>query len=327
MSGGNVAYNLRPSKAVERNLFVDLLARIGRHSNISAYAYYSLGGPFLEDFKLVHAALRISNLTCIEENLEVVKRQRFNAPVAGMNFFEGSVNSFLSGFFPEESSVVWFDYASPRQIDQQLTEFSTLLRKLSPGDVCKLTLNANAATLAAKQEGDSPEAAWARQLAVFKARVPRYAPADIVDDDMRAARYPLILLKAIHRAIELARLPSNLVVQPLSSAVYSDTHQMLTFTGIVLDSTEVETFMESTRLRSWPFGVLDWEKEPVRISVPDLSLRERLKLEALMPRTTSEQLKEELGYEIADDQEATKMLLESFVSCYRLLPQYSRVVI
>lgn len=327
MSGGNVAYNLRPSKAVERNLFVDLLSRIGRHSNISDYSYFSLGGPFLEDFKLVHAQLRLSKLTCIEEDGEVLKRQRFNVPVNGISFFEGDVNAFLADFFPEDACIVWLDYASPRKMDQQLTEFSSLLRKLAPGDIFKITLNANPSTLASKGERESPEQLWIRQAEKFSARVPRYAPANIVPDDMRASIYPETLMKSLHRAAELARVPKGIKVQPLASFVYADTHQMLTLTGVLLRDEELDGFLESTRLSHWPFSNFNWTDRPKSIAVPDLSLRERLRLEAMMPKATADDLAAGLGYQIANNQHATKDMLESFKEYYRLLPQYSRVVL
>ena len=327
MSGGNVAYNLRPSKAVERNLFIDLLSRFGRYANISAYSYYSLGGPFLEDFKLVHAALRLSKLTCIEESGEVVKRQRFNIPVSDMVFFEGNVNSFLADFFPDDACIVWLDYASPRQLDQQMTEFSSLLRKLAPGDVFKITLNANPSALAVKQDGDSPEQLWERQMEKFRSRAPRYAPADLTPEGMRASTYPSTLMKSLHRAFELARIPKGIVVQPLASFVYVDTHQMLTFAGALLRDNEVDGFFEKTRLSHWPHASLAWTDAPKSIAVPELSLRERLRLEAMMPKATADDLVAELGYQITDDQRATKLMLESFKEYYRMLPQYSRVVL
>lgn len=327
MSGGNVAYSLRPSKAVERNLFIDLLARVGRYSNVSEYSYFSLGGPFLEDFKLVHAALRLSKLTCIEESEEVVKRQRFNVPVSGMAIFEGNVNAFLANFFPEDACVVWLDYASPRQLDQQLTEFSSLLCKLSPGDIFKVTLNANPSALAAKQDGDSPNETWERQADKFRRRATRYVPSDLRPEDMRASNFPSTLMRLLHRAFELARVPKGIVVQPLSSFAYVDSHQMLTFTGVLLRDEEVESFFEKTRLRHWPHANLDWSNPPRLIAVPNLSLGERLRLESMMPKASSDDLISELGYQIADGEHATREMIESFKVYYRLLPQYSRVVI
>jgi hypothetical protein len=58
MSGSEVSYNLRPNKFVERQLFVELLTKICRQPP-SKYAYISLGGPQLEDHRLMHRRLAV----------------------------------------------------------------------------------------------------------------------------------------------------------------------------------------------------------------------------------------------------------------------------
>ncbi|WP_407928292.1 O-methyltransferase, partial [Collimonas silvisoli] len=55
MSGAYVPYHLRQNKAVDRQLFVDLLTKLNRYKAIGDYSYVSFGGPYLEDFKLVHS--------------------------------------------------------------------------------------------------------------------------------------------------------------------------------------------------------------------------------------------------------------------------------
>ena len=66
MSGGTVPYHLRQNKAIDRSLFIDLLARLNRCRDISDYTYIGFGGPFLEDFKSVHSFTGISKMISIE---------------------------------------------------------------------------------------------------------------------------------------------------------------------------------------------------------------------------------------------------------------------
>jgi len=80
MSGSSIAYHLRQNKAIERNLFIELLARVGRVRNISEYEYIGFGGPLLEDYKALHAALRIKRMHSIEREENTFKRQKFNRP-------------------------------------------------------------------------------------------------------------------------------------------------------------------------------------------------------------------------------------------------------
>lgn len=76
-------YHLRHNKAVDRFLFIDLISKINEVSNgaIASYTYHSLGGPFLEDFKLMHHYFPLINMVCIEKDLETHKRQKFNCPI------------------------------------------------------------------------------------------------------------------------------------------------------------------------------------------------------------------------------------------------------
>ncbi len=62
MSGGGVSYNLRPNKYVERQLFVELLRMVMSGSNFDNWVYVSLGGPQLEDHRLVHHQLNFRYL-------------------------------------------------------------------------------------------------------------------------------------------------------------------------------------------------------------------------------------------------------------------------
>jgi len=111
-SGATLPYHLRQNKAIDRNLFIDLLGRIGRYRNISDYQYIGFGGPFLEDFKLLHASLRLKNMTSLEQSEEVVKRQKFNKPVSSINPLKKTSGEYLTEFDFDSPSIVWFDYTS-----------------------------------------------------------------------------------------------------------------------------------------------------------------------------------------------------------------------
>ena len=62
MSAGTLPYHLRQNKAVDRAVFIDMLMRIHTYISVRDHAYVSLGGPFLEDFRIIHAALGIRRM-------------------------------------------------------------------------------------------------------------------------------------------------------------------------------------------------------------------------------------------------------------------------
>lgn len=85
MSGGNVSYNLRPNKYVERHLFIELLAMLVGTNDPARFVYISLGGPQMEDHRLVHQQLNLHNMISLESDEVIHRRQLFNRRPALVN--------------------------------------------------------------------------------------------------------------------------------------------------------------------------------------------------------------------------------------------------
>jgi hypothetical protein len=336
MSAGTIPYHLRQNKAVERNLFIDLLSRINRYRNISTYKYISMGGPFLEDFKLLHSQLRMNDFVCIEMDQNVHERQSFNKPFSYLKLVNSSMGDFITNsYFGDSPCVVWLDYANPKQLHDQLNEFSSLLGKLKLYDVVKITLNANIQTLGEKGVGDER---WEHRLNNLKSRMGPYFPANT---DLLKLRqnYPEILMEGIRLASANAlRGRSNEKFFPLASFTYKDSsHQMLTLTGIILPresscntDRNIGSFFKVTRLMKWRYSNLRWQS-PRDISLPDLSARERLFLESLLPGKhemgVGIKLQRNLGFRVEDKMKDSANLLENFNEYYRHLPWYTKATI
>lgn len=321
--GGSIPYHLRQNKAIDRSLFIDLLARIGRYRNISDYTYIGFGGPFLEDFKFLHSTLRIQSMISIESNANVAARQEFNRPLSCIQIKNQLSGDFLTTHNFVDPSIVWFDYAVPSLLAEQLAESQSLVSKLTAGDIFKITLNASPEPLGKPNDGSD--------LKVYRAeeamrRLADYGPAVIDPDRMTAANFPSLLLQALHsackRGVEGDR---RLYVQPLSAFVYKDGQQMLTATAVILNHADEASFFTQTRLNHWAYKNMDWIK-PLSISVPDLSAKERLHIESLLPGGAPCNIRESLGYYVGRNEREASELLENFVSYYRLSPYYSRVV-
>lgn len=334
MSGGAVAYHLRENKAIERNLFIDVLARVGRVVNISDYTYIGFGGPFLEDFKALHSALRITKMVSIESDANVCKRQEFNRPATFVELRHKNSGDFIRTHDFANDTIVWLDYTAPKDLYLQLSEFQSLVGKLGKFDVAKITLNANPSALGGSASGPALHAE--RRDALVK-RLGDYCKFELNDEDVLPRNYPTILLKAVHSSLgDLAMRASGEFFQILTAFVYKDSgHQMLTVTGIVLnakDDGEKQAFLDTSRIESWPFKNLDWSA-PIEISVPSLSAKERMALDSALPLNNSGQegddLSQHLGYcpcEAADIPD-TKVLLANYAKFYRAYPLFSRVVL
>ncbi|WP_307735332.1 O-methyltransferase [Massilia soli] len=324
MSGaGSIPYHLRQNKAIDRSLFIDLLSRINRYRNISSYSYIGFGGPFLEDFRTLHSALRIKTMISIESDKNVAERQRFNLPTSCITISNELSGDFLTRHTFDAPSIVWFDYAVPSQLGSQLAEAQSLVSKLAAGDIFKITLNASPEPLGRPRDGSDLRAFRAAEAAK---RLADYGPAVLDVDDVTTRRFPNLLLHALFSACKrgVSGAP-RLYVQPLTAFVYKDGQQMITATAIILDKLDKDAFLAQTRLAHWPHSSLDWVR-PRSISIPDLSTKERLFIESLLPGGASTDIRNALGYYVGSDEADAEELMSNFVTYYRMSPSYSRVL-
>lgn len=321
--GGNIPYHLRQNKSIDRSLFIDLLSRIGRYRNISDYTYVGFGGPFLEDFKFLHSTLRIHKMISIESDSNVAARQKFNLPLSCIQITNQLSGDFLTTHDFDGPSIVWFDYAIPGLLAEQLAESQSLVSKLTAGDIFKITLNASPEPLGKPNDGSDLKSYRAK---IAMRRLTDYGPAVIDPDSVTTANFPTLLLQALYsackRGVEGDR---RLYVQPLSAFVYKDGQQMLTATAIVLNHADKDSFFTHTRLNHWAYSNFEWI-QPLSISVPDLSAKERLYIESLLPGGEASTIRESLGYYVGSSEREANELLENFINYYRLSPYYSRVV-
>jgi hypothetical protein len=157
MSGGNVSYNLRPNKFVERQLFIELLGKICLTKSPDSYIYISLGGPQLEDHKTIHQMLGFNNLVSIEADPVVYQRQLFNLRPYYVKCRQETTSQFITNFdnfassYEDKKFIVWLDYTEANMRYEQLVEYQTLLSSLEVGDILKITINANPYSLGKKE--------------------------------------------------------------------------------------------------------------------------------------------------------------------------------
>ena len=331
MSGSDLAYHLRVNKAIERNLFVELLVRVGRVRNISDYEYIGFGGPFLEDYKALHAGLRMSKMLSIESDPNTYLRQQFNRPAAFVDLRDKHSSEFFRTHnFSDAGTVVWLDYTGQAELKSQLDEFRQVVSQLDTFDVAKITLQASPDKLGS---GDKkPHELPAYRVGVLNEKLAEYVPPTLTGKDMTGKTFPLTLQACVRNALStLSARAGARYFQILSSFVYKDGQTMLTITGMVLEAhndQRLEQFLNLSRLRDWPFGNLDWSA-PQSISVPSLSAKERMRLDERLPISAGPDanpgrlLEQHLGYLpgcVAAD-------LANYARFYRAYPHFSRVVL
>lgn len=325
-ASSGLAYKLRPNKSVDRELFLNLLARLSAELRLEDYRYIGLGGPFLEDFRLIHARIGIHEMDCVEMEEKTHERQKFNRPIASIKCVHSSLEEFLDGSEFVAPVVLWLDYTDPKAVQAQIDTFSNQILALPIRSVVRITLNANPSSLgkpdvtklSVRLSGDrstkhgETELEW--RLQRFKERLADYVPAGLSADDMTHRNYGRVLLQTLRLAAEKAVLDTRdrRILWALATH-YSDGQAMVTATAVVAhaDDDTLEAILSEWEYRSLP-------EKPHVLDLPALSILERLTMES------SEDAREKLGYQLPMS-DMKQDPFESFRKYYRVFPYFSRV--
>ena len=315
-------YHLRPNKAADRFAWIEAIRRLQflGSGGLENYKYFGMGGPYLEEFRLLYEFFPEVRMTSIEEHEEVYKRQMFHRPFRTLKLERDDLSSFISRYDPgQDKSIFWLDYTHLKY--RCFQDFMNLLAIVTENSMIKITLRSNPTDFW-DRHSDSPRERKQDQFRQeFRAILPdpSDAPprlskefASLLQEMLRVAAQKILHPGASHRAF-----------MPVSSFYYSDGAHMFTLTGIVCNVGNEESV--KTAFDNWDFSNLEWES-PTKISVPVLSTKERLHLQNFLPAKSAQgsKLHRRLGYRIEDGLTATEKALEQYAAFHRHAPFFVR---
>lgn len=337
MSGENVPYHLRQNKYVERLLFLELLNHVSRYKPIKNYSYVSMGGKYLEDFKLMHEAFGLRELYSIEVDAITHGRQRFNKPLTFIECMKCSTTDFLKEMEQFQDgqdrkgvpqTILWLDFANVKGRINQLRDFETAIAKMIPYDIAKITLNANISTiLSLDKEGFSQSEKIECANDKLRRTLSDYCPPQGFDEtNLHDKGFSELLISAVDRAgLKGMKNKRGMVLHPLAAFRYNDGHHsMVTYTIIILPKTELATFEASSQIKDWPYY---YNSRLVNISVPDLSLKERMFINERIFSFPVERLHKNLPFKLDQSRDLSLAALKSYIEHYRRYPNYVRVAV
>ena len=318
------AYHLRPNKAADRFALLEVIRRLSILGNggLEDYTYFSMGGPYLEDFRLLYEYCPEMAMVSIEQHYEVYKRQKFNLPFRSLKLIKEDISSFIQGYDPEDKkSVFWLDYT---KLDFScFQDYSALLVKVASQSMLKITLRADPSDY----WDLSPSGLKEEKAEQFRRKFEHFMPDPSANPPRSAKNLAYLLQEMLQIASEKVFPPtaSSRSFVPVSSFYYSDGTWMFTLTGIVCDNDEINEIKSA--FDNWYFANMEWNR-PTRIAVPVLSTKERLHLQSLLPTTTNagSELQQELGYLIEDDLDKTNEALTQYAVFHRYSPYFIRGV-
>lgn len=315
-------YHLRPNKAADRFALLEAIKRLQLlgDGGLEKYTYYGMGGPYLEDFRLLYEFFPEICMVSIEENDEVYKRQEFHRPFRTLRITRDDLSSFISlNDLGQKKSIFWLDYTDLKY--RCFQDFINLLGAVTENSMIKITLQSDPKRFWDLAKNSLRNGQPEKFQQEFRKVLPNSSdiPPKLVEE------FAFLLQEMLRIASQKALQPgaSHRIFMPVSSFYYSDSMGMFTLTGIVCN-TDQKGSVESA-FDSWEFANLEWEP-PTRISVPVLSTKERLHLQGLLPAKEAQgnELRERLGYMIEDSLGATEKALEQYAAFHRHSPFFMR---
>lgn len=265
-------YFLRPSKQVERKLFIEVLHHVRDAGYpIYSYTYIGLGSVFYADFIMFHKYLYIDTMTCLEW-ANIAKRMRFNKPFDFVTLKMRSVSEIVPELRKKTKYLVWLDYDRPLD-SEMLTDIDGFMQVLAPGSIILITVEAEPRVDNADFEDLSAIRRDKEFLEYFRDEfgsliLPKIHPSDLTRNEL-----PLLILRILRSQIlkSLVSRPS-LTFHQLFSFVYADGAQMFTLGGII-DHEQAQVQLRDAGVFDLPH-VRTGQKVEV-ISVPPLTVREK----------------------------------------------------
>ena len=128
----------------------------------------------------------------LEADPQVFSRAKFNLPYNCIDVKNMDSTAYLTRFMPNDTdhNIFWLDFVSPSGLGAQLADYTTLLERLNPGDIVRITLNANPDSLGKKSE--NPDSIRAARLETLRSRVKdAYLPPELTAECLTRHNYPI----------------------------------------------------------------------------------------------------------------------------------------
>lgn len=316
-------YFLRPSKQVERKLFIEALQRLSKAGYyVTDYTYLGLGSVYFADFILVHKYLLIDNMVCAEHT-EIPKRMRFNKPYDFIKVEMAPVNKVLNDerlINRTKPHVVWLDYDFSLN-DSILDDIRDTVHVLAPGSVFLVTVTADPKALANALDEKVRQNITDIQrrdllVAFLNNQFGTYLLKPVVRADLSYNRLPLLMIDVLQEHLKQAfNSRPSLKFYQLFNFKYADGVQMLSLGGLIDND---DAGQKLTDAGIYDLDFIETGKKPIEISVPPLTMREKDWLDQHMVRNSEPPV---LDFELGND------LLKNYIKYYRHYPVYNESLI
>jgi hypothetical protein len=298
----SIHYSMRPAKNVERKLIVETMRRLERLTPVSAMRYVGMGSLYFADFSLFHRRLGIEEMHSIENATVEGTKERFraNAPY-GTQLHFNHTSQALPNLPWDRPALVWLDYDG-KLTGEVLTDLEIVVAKCIAPTLIIVSVNVDPGL---------PEGRFSQFVEnVSEELLPDNVRTDSDLAGWRMADASRTVMSVLMNDILSNRngvLEDQLLAPQIFNLRYRDGAKMLTL-GWLVYAQSLQVDVDACDLWALPF--INAGDEGYEITVPMLTLRETLLLDAQMPSGT------------AAVPGIPKSDVEAYMRLYRYLPSF-----
>ncbi len=272
------------------------------------------------DFILMHKALQINDMISIEESKSNEKRAEFNKPFRCITVEIGDARSVLPTLdWDDHRIVAWLDY------DKTLAagifnDLDVLGKHLAnSGSVIIVTVNANLRQIdkTRKTKFETPQQEFVRKKAEFYKLTKGILGSQFTKDAFSDEGFSKTLASALFAKLDAScrNAGHDLKFVPIFNFFYQDNAPMITVGGMALTDEDRTLFVETDLSRlSYLKG-----KEQIKINVPHLTSREKLRLDRYISPVGALPTIAELEFELEEEE------LRGYADYYRYYPFFGEM--
>lgn len=311
-----IDYSIRPAKHAERRMLCEAFRRLSKFGAIEHYQYVGFGAIWFADFTLMHRALGIARMFCIEREVHHRERFEFNRPFGGVELMFGNSAQELPKIDWRNRTIAWLDY-DDQLSPSILADVRHIAGSASSGSMLVVSVQAQTRPLQRTGDDDPPlEVETVEQFrSVFGAS---RTPAEMADSDLSGWKLARLYRKVISDEIADGLSAANagrgsgqrLKFKQVVSIEYADGAKMTTIGGVFVDEGQ-EPIYSSCDFERLSFFRPSFES--LRLEVPKLTPKEMREIERVLPQENGN---------IVNVKPIPESDTRAFASLYRYLPSF-----
>jgi len=321
MKSNKPNYLTRPSKHVERRIFVETLQCLNKiNYDISKYHYIGFGCYYYVDFILFNKLLAINKMTCLEKEVDIEKRMNFNKPYKFIDLQIDDFSNFISNLRNDKKYFIWLDYEG-RLDEDIISDIRSVVNTLEVGSIFIITVNVDLKELQ-YVDGLSEESLKKYKKEQFENLMNKYGEhswaqyCKITKGHITSAKFPEFFSEVLQAAIFdvfKGRLEESFC--QLFNYVYQDGVRMLTFGGIIEKKENCKNIKNVLKNLNY----INYKTKPMGITIPSLTLREKLFLDRKIQK--NKKISHNIPFELKDKE------IEDYIKYSKHYPTFYEVFI